>query len=150
MFISRRRIRVDWGHCDPAGIVFYPNYFRWFDASTAVMFEAAGLPLPELYRELGLKGFPLLDARASFSGSSSFGDDLDCDSCICEWHAKTFKVQHRLSRDGTLLVEGFELRIAAVPDPDDPKRIKAAPIPDIVKRTLGGAAAVVPATARTR
>ena len=138
MFVSHRRIRVDWGDCDPAGIVFYPNYFRWFDACTAALFEAAGLPLPRLYREHGLKGFPLLDARASFSESSAFGADLDCESSICEWHAKTFKVRHRLARDAALLVEGFELRICAVPHPDDPQRIKAAPIPEIVRRVLGG------------
>lgn len=138
MFISRRRIRVDWGHCDPAGIVFYPNYFRWFDACTSALFENAGLPMPALYRDHGLKGFPLLDARASFSGSSSFGDDLDCESGVSEWSTKTLKVQHRFLRGGTLLVEGFELRVCAIPHPEDPTRIKAAPIPDEVRRRLGG------------
>lgn len=24
-------IVVEWGDCNPAGIVFYPNYFRWFN-----------------------------------------------------------------------------------------------------------------------
>lgn len=138
MFISRRRIRVDWGDCDPAGIVFYPNYFRWFDACTAVLFEAAGLALPQLYRDHGLKGFPLLDAKASFSGSSAFGDELDCESGVADWAAKTFTVRHRLLRAGTLLVEGAELRVCAVPHPDDPGRIKAAPIPAVVKERLGG------------
>jgi 4-hydroxybenzoyl-CoA thioesterase len=141
MFVSRRRIRVDWGHCDPAGIVFYPNYFRWFDACTTVLFENAGLPLPELYRAHGLKGFPLLEAKANFSGSSSFGDDLDCETSVSEWGAKTLKVLHRFLRGGTLLVEGIELRVCAIPHPDDPQRIKAAPIPEVVKERLGGSAA---------
>jgi 4-hydroxybenzoyl-CoA thioesterase len=138
MFISRRRIRVDWGHCDPAGIVFYPNYFRWFDQCTSALFEAAGLPLPELYREHGLKGFPLLDTRATFSASAMFGDDLEAESTVIEWTAKTLKVQHRFLRGGTPAVEGWELRICVVPHPDDPQRIKSAAIPDEVKRRLGG------------
>lgn len=137
MFTSRRRIRVEWGDCDPAGIVFYPNYFRWFDASTAILFEDAGLPLPLLYREHGLKGFPLLEAKASFSGSSAFGDELDCETAVAEWAAKTFTVRHRLLRGGALLVEGTELRVCAIPHPDDPQRIKAAPIPAVVKERLG-------------
>jgi 4-hydroxybenzoyl-CoA thioesterase len=137
MIIGRRKIRVEWGDCDPAGIVFYPNYFRWFDACTAALFESAGLPLPKLYREHGLKGFPLLDARATFSASSAFGDDLDAESSVAEWSAKTLKVQHRFLRRGTLIVEGWELRICTVPHLDDPARIKAAPIPDEVKRRLG-------------
>jgi acyl-CoA thioesterase FadM len=27
----RTEILVAWGDCDPAGIVYYPNYFHWFD-----------------------------------------------------------------------------------------------------------------------
>ena len=138
MFVSHRRIRVDWGHCDPAGIVFYPNYFRWFDECTSSLFENAGLPMPQLYRAHGLKGFPLLEAKASFSGSSSFGDDLDCETSVSEWSTKTLKVQHRFLRGGTLLIDGFELRVCAIPHPDDPQRIKAAPIPAVVRERLGG------------
>lgn len=138
MFVNRRKIRVDWGHCDPAGIVFYPNYFRWFDQCTSALFESAGLPLPQLYRDHGLKGFPLLDTRATFSASASFGDDLDAESCVVEWNAKTLKVQHRFRRGATLAVEGWELRICVTAHADDPQRIKATAIPDEVKRRLGG------------
>ena len=138
MFISRRRIRVDWGHCDPAGIIFYPNYFRWFDQCTSALFESAGLPLPQLYRDYGLKGFPLLDTRATFSASATFGDDLDAESSVVEWTAKTLKVQHRFLRGATPAVEGLELRICVVPHPDDPQRIKSAAIPDEVRRRLAG------------
>ncbi len=141
MFVSRRRIRVDWGHCDPAGIVFYPNYFRWFDECTTALFDNAGLPLPQLYRTHGLTGFPLLEAKATFSGSSGFGDDLDCEASVSEWSTRTLKVLHRFLRAGRLLVEGSELRVCAIPDPDDPQRIKAAPIPAAVKERLGGSLA---------
>jgi len=48
------------------------------------------------------------------------------------------KVQHRLLRGTTLAVEGWELRICVVAHPDDAGRIKAAPIPEEVKRRLGG------------
>jgi 4-hydroxybenzoyl-CoA thioesterase len=26
------QLHVKFGDCDPAGIVFYPNYFRWMDS----------------------------------------------------------------------------------------------------------------------
>ena len=35
-------INVAWGHCDPANIVFYPNYFNWFDQSSHLLFDKAG------------------------------------------------------------------------------------------------------------
>jgi 4-hydroxybenzoyl-CoA thioesterase len=138
MVISRRVIRVDWGDCDPAGIIFYPNYFRWFDANTTTLFETAGLSMPALYHAHGLAGFPILDVGAKFLGASRFGDALEAESSVGEWTEKTMKIEHRFLRAGTLLVEGFELRICAVPHPDDASRIKAAPIPTIVRERLGG------------
>jgi 4-hydroxybenzoyl-CoA thioesterase len=139
MVISRRIIRVDWGDCDPAGIVFYPNYFRWFDANTTALFETAGLSMPELYRAHGLVGFPILDTGAKFLGASRFGDALEAESRVGEWTEKTLKVEHRFLRAGTVLVEGYELRVCAVPHPENASRIKAAPIPAIVRERLGGA-----------
>ena len=50
MLISRRDVEISWGDCDPADIVYFPNYFRWFDASTAHHFATAALPKPELIR----------------------------------------------------------------------------------------------------
>jgi 4-hydroxybenzoyl-CoA thioesterase len=138
MVISRRIIRIDWGDCDPAGIVFYPNYFRWFDANTTALFEMAGLSMPELYRAHGLVGFPILDTGAKFLGASRFGDEIEAESSVGEWAEKTLKVLHRFRRGTTLLVDGYELRICAVPHPDDASRIKAAPIPAIVRERLGG------------
>ena len=32
-------VRIEWGDCDPAGIIFYPRYFEFFDAWTAALFE---------------------------------------------------------------------------------------------------------------
>ncbi len=34
--------QVHWGDCDPAGIIFYPTYFRWIDAASWALFELAG------------------------------------------------------------------------------------------------------------
>jgi len=40
-FIYRRKLTIEWGQCDPAGIVFNSRFFEIFDASTWQMFEAA-------------------------------------------------------------------------------------------------------------
>ena len=40
-FTNSRTVRIEWGDCDPAGIIFYPRYFEIFDASTAALFERA-------------------------------------------------------------------------------------------------------------
>jgi acyl-CoA thioesterase FadM len=40
-FINRRRFTIEWGHCDPAGIVFNSRLFEFFDWGTWMLFEAA-------------------------------------------------------------------------------------------------------------
>jgi acyl-CoA thioesterase FadM len=34
---NARRLHIEWGDCDPAGIVFYPRYFVMFDRSTSLL-----------------------------------------------------------------------------------------------------------------
>src|SRR5450631_3898284 len=41
MLVSEKRFLVEWGDCDPANIVFYPRYLKWFDACTTGLFAAA-------------------------------------------------------------------------------------------------------------
>ena len=54
MLINRRTIRIEWGDCDPAGIVFYPRYFEWFDACAAALFEDAGFLRGDLVGRQGI------------------------------------------------------------------------------------------------
>ena len=37
----RRTIPVEFNHCDPAGIVYFPRYLAIFDACTWALFTAA-------------------------------------------------------------------------------------------------------------
>ena len=93
-FVFHRRVIVEWGDCDPAQIVFYPNYFAWFDEATLAMFASFGLDLRALRGEWGILGLPLVDARASFRSAASFGDALDGETSIAEWRRTSFRVRH--------------------------------------------------------
>ena len=54
--VNRYSIRVDWGDCDPAGIVFYPNFYRWMDRGFWLLFESQNLTLEALNRRFGVFG----------------------------------------------------------------------------------------------
>lgn len=64
--IFSREVRIEWGDCDPAGIVFYPRYLAFFDASTAYLFESVGLPQEQLAARYGIVGMPLIEVQAKF------------------------------------------------------------------------------------
>jgi len=137
MVVNKHRIRVEWAHCDPADIVFYPNYFAWFDTCTTHLFESVGLTAKRFFADYGVKGFPLLEASAKFYVASGFGDEIEAESSVTEWRDKAFILSHRFLRDGTLLLEGKETRIFVVPHPDDPARIKSIPVPPAVRAKFG-------------
>ena len=137
MFANTRQILIEWGDCDPAGIVFYPRYFAWFDACTAGLFAAAGLPKPQMIAKYNLLGIPMVDTRARFLVPSKFGDEVSIISSITEFRRSSFDVRHQLMRGETLAVEGFETRVWTVRDPDNPERIKSQPIPAEVIALFG-------------
>ncbi len=136
MLVNRIRIRVEFGDCDPAQIVFYANYFRWFDNGTSALFRAAGLPLKKLFKEHGIVGIPIVEARARFILPSAFGDELVAESCVSEWRKSSFVVSHKLMRDGALAMEGAETRVWAGAHPTEAHRLKGLPVPREVIRKL--------------
>ena len=133
MLTSRKEIHIEWGDCDPAGIVYFPRYFEYFDSCTNRLFECAGLSKPGMLKTYGIAGIPLVDARAQFFVSSAFGETVVVESCVKEWGRSSFTVQHRLYRGDVLAVEGFEKRVWVVRVEGDARRIKAHPIPQEVK-----------------
>jgi 4-hydroxybenzoyl-CoA thioesterase len=137
MVTNKRRIRVEWGDCDPAEIVYYPNYFAWFDAGTTHLFESVGLGAKRFFKDFGVRGYPLLEASAKFYVASAFGDEIDIESAVTEWRDKAFILSHRATRGDVLLLEGWETRIFVVPHPDDPVRMRSIPIPQDVKQRFG-------------
>ncbi len=126
-------IQISWGHCDPAKIVFYPNYFIWFDQSAHHLFDKAGANMGDLMDQYGVVGLPIVDAHAEFIYPSKYGDEIEVTSWISEWSEKTLIVTHEIHNNGLLVVKGTEVRVWAKPHPDDPKRLQAQVIPDSIR-----------------
>ncbi len=135
--VSVQALEVQWGDCDPADIVFYPNYLAWFDAGTWRLLADAGYSLAEL-RRIGSVGFPIVDVSARFLAPAVAQDRITVHSQIAEWGRASFQVLHRIRRqDGTLLVEGREKRVLAQADPAQPGKLKGLPVPADMMQRLG-------------
>jgi 4-hydroxybenzoyl-CoA thioesterase len=130
-----RRVRIEWGDCDPMGIVFFPRYLAMFDDSTYYLFERAlGLTKYKMMLAYDFAGMPLVDVRARFLVPSRFGDDVDIESKIGEFRRSSFVVEHRLRKGDTLAVECFETRVWIRRHPDDRNEMQSQPVPDDVKK----------------
>ena len=132
MLTNTRTIRVQWGDCDPAGIVFYPRYFEWFDASTILLFEkATGLTKIKMLAKYGGSGIALVEARAKFYVPSQYGDDISVLTAVSEFRRSSFDMHHKVFKGETLALEGFESRVWTARDPET-GRLRGQPIPDEV------------------
>ena len=129
-FISRRKFTIEWGQCDPAGIVFNSRFFEFFDWGTWTLFEAVlGVKPSDLAATFGIVGLPLVDAGAHFIAPARFGDVVEMTSQVTEFRRSSFDVAHRLFVHGAVAVEGRETRVWAGRDPADPSRMKSQPLP---------------------
>ncbi len=140
MLRNTRTVRIEWGDCDPAGIIFYPRYFEIFDTSTTMLIErAAGMKKIEYLKAYAFVGHPLVETRAKFRLPTRFGDEVTIESALVACGRSSFKIEHRLTHAGALAVEGFETRVWVGRDPTDPTRMKAQAIPpEVVARLTHG------------
>jgi 4-hydroxybenzoyl-CoA thioesterase len=139
-FTSRRQLTIEWGQCDPAGIVFNSRFFEIFDSGTWQLFEAAlGVKPHELATVFGIIGIPLVDVRANFLKPIKFGDVVNMTSRVSEFRRSSFDVEHSLSVDGQLAVEGGETRVWAARSKDEPEKIGGTAIPADVIAKFGPA-----------
>lgn len=126
----KRTVRIEWGDCDPAGIVFYPRYIAMFDHSTTLLIEATlGARKRELYRTYAFDGYPVVENRARFLKPTRFGDDVVIETRFAQLGRSSFKLAHRLTLEGELAVEGFETRVWVVRDPSRPGAFRPQPLP---------------------
>lgn len=134
----RRELRVEWGDCDPAGIVFYPRYLEFFDANTAYLLEHAGLSMDRLRTEYGIAGLPLVDVQAKFLLPSRTGERITIESEVAKCSRARVTVDHRLFRGDELAVQGRESRVWAAASETGTSGLRICAVPqEVVDRLMG-------------
>src|SRR5215471_16046294 len=100
---------IEWGDCDEAGIVFYPNYFYWFDCTYQRWLRKHGLSQRELRRRFN-SVTPLVDVGAQFVGPARYDDELKVRAEVSEWRERRFRIDYTLSVESVPVATGFEQR----------------------------------------
>jgi len=132
-------VNVSFGDCDPAGIVFFPNFSRWMDTASLSFFMQCGVPpWRDLVKTRGIVGTPLLEINTKFFQAATYGETLTITTHVEEWRAKVIVQIHRITRaraDGEpdLICEGREVRAFVKRDADDPDRLRAIPVPEDIR-----------------
>lgn len=134
---NRHRFRVYYGDTDMAGIVYYANYLRWFEAGRCELMHSVGL------RYLVLQGagrtLPVVSAAVNYHHPARYEDELELETRVVEIKHVSLRIQYRLVRvaDGKLVATG-ETGHACVDDRGRPVRM-----PPTFRAALSGEAADV-------
>jgi acyl-CoA thioester hydrolase len=72
---SLSRVRVRYAETDQMGVVYYANYFVWFEVGRTDLLRSAGWS----YREMETDGYtlPVIDAQCAYLGSAKYDDELE-------------------------------------------------------------------------
>src|SRR5579875_1253806 len=99
---STIELRVRWGETDAAGIVFYPNYYVWFDVAAHELLRGR--------YERGF-GFPIVESGAKFHAPLFPDEVITIETVVADLLTKALRLEHTIRRGGTLIAEGFEVRV---------------------------------------
>jgi 4-hydroxybenzoyl-CoA thioesterase len=139
MLTATQRIRVEWAHCDPAGIIFNPHYYIWMDSGTHALLQAAGFDLIGLtHSDQLFRGCPLVASSMAFKKPLYFGDIAVCSSRVESFGNKSFVVAHefRQGENPIPVASGNEVRVWGYSDADDPAKLVAQAMPEEVREML--------------
>ena len=73
--IYHQDIRIEFNHCDPAGIVFYPRYYEMINSVCEGFFRALGRSYAEMVADQ--QGVPTVRLETDFTAPSRLGEVLD-------------------------------------------------------------------------
>jgi 4-hydroxybenzoyl-CoA thioesterase len=139
MLIATQRIRVEWAHCDPAGIIFNPHYYIWMDSGTHALLQTAGFDLiGNTHKDSLFRGCPLVASNMAFRRPLYFGDVTVLTSRVEKFGNTSFVVAHEF-RQGSIeepVATGNEVRVWGSSDPDHPEKLVAQRMPEDVRAML--------------
>ncbi|MFM1653573.1 acyl-CoA thioesterase [Brevibacillus sp. B_LB10_24] len=124
--------KVKWGDTDAAGIVYYPNFYKWMDQAAHEMFNHLGFAVSKLFTEEKV-GLPLLETHCEFKSPALFEDQLEVRTTVAEVRDKVIRLTHEFFRGGHLIANGYEVRAWTTFAEDN---LKAVSIPEQVREAL--------------
>ena len=127
--------KIMWGDLDSLGIVFYPRYYEWMDASGHLFFESIGLNMGELWRQRGIL-FGLVETSCRYLKPARYHQKIRILTGIDALDKKKVVLKHSILalEDDVLMTEGFEERICL--DASAREEFRAVDFPDDIFKVL--------------
>ena len=97
--------RVPYADVDQMSVVYYANYFVYFERGRNELLRAMGLP----YKVMEDRGvmLPVIESFCKYFKSAHYDDELEIVSTVAERKGIRVKMECKIFRNGVKLVEGY-------------------------------------------
>ena len=125
-----RTVPIEFNHCDPAGIVFYPRYFEMMNSVVENFFaEAVGWSFARMHTGGARNGVPTVAINCSFMAPSRLGEKVTFTLVATGIGKSSLDVRITAAKDG-------EVRLASDNTLVWIDQGRAAPWPDEIRTKL--------------
>ena len=127
IFSTPKKIRFH--HCDPAGIVFYPQFFYLLHEAQEDFFTHIGFPEHEMIN--AGYGVPIVDLKTQFLGMCRNGDTVDITLALSKIGNSSLAMNYKVTGGGQVKLRASGVVVySKVPD-GKPQRL-----PDALRAAL--------------
>ncbi|KRW93723.1 acyl-CoA thioesterase [Paracoccus sp. PXZ] len=125
-----RRIQVEFNHCDPAGIVFYPRYFEMLNSVIENFFaEVLAYPFTRIHIEEDC-AVPTVRIEAGFQAPSRLGEVLEFALEVQHVGRSSARLAQQASAGGQVRLHCVSTLVWVTPEG------RAAPWPEAIRRKM--------------
>jgi acyl-CoA thioester hydrolase len=94
------KLRVRFAETDAMGVVYYAEYFVWFEVARTELFRSMGMPYTVISRRRGFHT-PVVQAHADYKASARYDDEV----AVRAWPSKVGRSSIRIDYEATKLPE---------------------------------------------
>ncbi len=98
--------RVIYGDTDCGGVVYYGNYFRFFEIGRTELLRRTGLTYRQIEEKEGLI-LPVVEAHARYRAPARYDDELLITTWVSELKPHKIRFDYVIYRQGRPIVQGY-------------------------------------------
>jgi len=128
MRIFETKIRVRYEETDAMGVVYYSNYFVWFEVARTEFLRSIGLS----YKKMEEEGFRLavVDASCRYKAPSRYDDVVNLQTWVSDVGNASLRFEYKVSCREKLLATGMTAHVFTDP------ALKPVKIPQALREVL--------------
>ncbi len=114
-------VRVIFGDTDQMGIVYYANYYRYFEGARAAYLRDQG----KSYRDMHewAVALPVVESHCKYRSPAHYEDVLSVHTQVTRIRGASLRFEYQITRGETIIVDGYTVHACVHPDTGKPRRI---------------------------